>query len=165
MEGGADEVIAREIESELIPCLRKYGLKLVTYNPLCGGLFSGKIKPSDLGIPPTEGRSSDSYQWGQLYRDRYLNKSNMEALEIVEEATKKHGLTMLDTALRWTVHHSALSTRVKGGNNGVVVSVSNFQQLEGNLRDFEKGPLPEDVVKTFESAWLITKATAPSYWR
>lgn len=155
----------RGIESELIPCLRKYNIDLVTYNPLCGGLFSGKIKSSDLEKPPTEGRFSDSYQWGQLYRNRYLNTSNMQALSIVEEATKKHGLAMLETALRWTIHHSALNTRAKGGNDGVVVDVSNFGQLEGNLRDFEKGTLPEEVVEALEKAWVATKNTAPSYWQ
>jgi aflatoxin B1 aldehyde reductase len=140
-------------------------MELVTYNPLCGGLFSGMIKSADLETPPTEGRFSDSYQWGELYRDRYLNNANMQALKIVEDVTKEHGLTMLETALRWTIHHSALSTRIKGGNDGVVVGVSNLQQLEGNLRDFEKGPLPEDVVFALEQAWQITKVTAPSYWR
>ncbi|KAJ8118785.1 hypothetical protein OPT61_g312 [Boeremia exigua] len=155
----------RDIESELIPCLRKYNMELVTYNPLCGGLFSGKIKSSDLETPPTEGRFSDSYQWGHLYRDRYLNDANMKALKIVEDSTKVYGLTMLETALRWTIHHSALKTRVHGGNDGVVMGVSNFQQLESNLGDFEKGRLPEDVVEALERAWMVTKATAPSYWR
>ncbi|KAH7076013.1 NADP-dependent oxidoreductase domain-containing protein [Paraphoma chrysanthemicola] len=155
----------REIESELIPCLRKYGMELVTYNPLCGGLFSGKIKSSDLETPPKEGRFSNSYQWGQLYRDRYLNDANIKALKVIEDVTGHHGLTMLETALRWTIHHSALNTRSKGGNDGVVVGVSNFQQLEENLRDFGKGPLPHDIVEALEKAWLITKATAPSYWR
>lgn len=89
----------------------------------------------------------------------------MQALSIVEEATKKHGLTMLETALRWTIHHSALNTRAKGGNDGVVMGVSNFGQLEGNLRDFEKGPLPEEVVAALEKAWVVAKSTAPSYWR
>lgn len=140
-------------------------MELVTYNPLCGGLFSGKIKSGDLEIPPTEGRFSDSYQWGQLYRDRYLNSANMTALKIVEEATKKYELTMLETALRWMIHHSALNMRARGGNDGVVVGVSTFQQLEGNLRDLEKDPLPADVVEALDKAWWVTRATAPSYWR
>ncbi|KAF2626158.1 Aldo/keto reductase [Macroventuria anomochaeta] len=155
----------RGIESELIPCLQIYGIELVTYNPLCDGLFSGKIKSSDLETPPTEGRFSDSYQWRQLYRDKYLNNTNMQALKIIEDAAKKHDLTMLETALRWTIHHSALNTRMKGGNDGVVVGVSNFQQLQGNLWDFEKGPWPEDVVEALNKAWLIRKATVPPYWR
>lgn len=158
------EDAARNIESELIPCCRKYGLDLVVYNPLAGGLFSGKIKSADLA--PTEGRFSDSYQWGSLYRERFLNNANMKALQIVEEATQKHNLTLLETALRWTIHHSALNTKSKaGGNDGIIFGASNFQQLEGNLRDFQKGPLPDDVVEALDQAWLVAKATSPVYWR
>lgn len=155
--------IARDIESELVPCCRKFGMDIVVYNPLAGGLFSGKIKSADLA--PTDGRFSDSYKYGKLYRDRFLNKANMEALKIAEDATQKHNLTLLETAMRWVIHHSALKTRAKGGNDGVVVGVSNFEQLQGNLKDFEKGPLPEDVVEALDRAWMVAKATAAPYWR
>lgn len=155
--------LARDIESELVPCCRKFGMDIVVYNPLAGGLFSGKIKSADLA--PTDGRFSDSYKYGKLYRDRFLNKANMEALKIAEEAIQKHDLTLLETAIRWVIHHSALKTRVKGGNDGVVIGVSNFQQLEGNLKDFEKDPLPEDVVQALDRASLVAKATAAPYWR
>ena len=74
----------------------------------------------------------------------------MEAFKIVEDAMKKHGPTMLETALRWTIHHSTLDNRTKGGNDGVVVGVNNFQQLEGNVRDFQKGLLLEDVVEALD---------------
>ena len=96
---------------------------------------------------------------------RYLNNGNLQALRIAEKATQKHNLTLLETALRWVMHHSALNTRPKGGNDGFVIGVSNFGQLEGNLKDLEKGPLSEDVVEALEQAWLVAKATAPSYWR
>ena len=36
--------------------------------------------------------------------------------------------------------------------------MSSVKQLEGNLKDLEKGPLPEEVVKTLDEAWLIAKA-------
>jgi len=39
-----------------------------------------------------------------------------------------------------------------------------MQQLEGNLRDLEKGPLPEEVLKVLDEAWLVCKATTPNYW-
>jgi aflatoxin B1 aldehyde reductase len=60
------------------------------------------------------------------------------------------------------VHHSALA--VKNGNDGVIIGVSSLGPLTGNLRDLEKGPLPEEVVKVLDQAWAINKGTAPRYW-
>ena len=48
--------IQRNIEPELITTLKRYGMDLVIYNPIAGGLFSGKIKTTDI---PAEGRFSD----------------------------------------------------------------------------------------------------------
>ncbi|CBX94630.1 hypothetical protein LEMA_P116330.1 [Plenodomus lingam JN3] len=156
--------ITRAIEPELIPACRKYGLDIVVYNPLAGGLFSGKIKSA--AIQPTEGRfGTKAEKTGQMYRDRYFKEATFNALKIVEEAAEAHNLTLLEIALRWAVHHSALRTRVKGGNDGVIIGVSSFAQLESNLADLEKGPLPEEVVKALDKAWLTAKATAPTYFR
>jgi aflatoxin B1 aldehyde reductase len=154
---------ARGIEPELIPACRKYGLDIVIYNPLAGGIFSGKYKSAEV---PQEGRySTVSDHQGKMYRDRYFKDATFDALRIVEPVAEKYNLTLLEIALRWCVHHSALKTRAKGGNDGVIVGVSSFGQLEGNLKDLEKGPLPEEVVKTLDEAWLVAKATAPPYFR
>lgn len=51
-----------------------------------------------------------------------------------------------------------------GGRDGVIIGVSSYGQLESNLKDLEKGPLPEEVVKALDEAWLITKPTTPNYW-
>lgn len=77
---------------------------------------------------------------------------------------QKHNLTLLEVALRWCTHHSALNMQ-NGGRDGVIIGVSSFSQLESNLKDLEKGPLPEEVVKTLDEAWLITKPTTPNYWQ
>jgi aflatoxin B1 aldehyde reductase len=99
-----------------------------------------------------------------MYRDRYFRDSTFRALQHIEPVTQKHNLTLLETALRWCVHHSKL--KIKDGNDGVIIGVSSFKQLEGNLTDLVKGPLPEEVVKTLDEAWeTITKASAPLYWR
>lgn len=152
--------ITRGIEPELVPACRRYGLDIVVYNPIAGGLFSGKIKSKDM--VPAEGRFSDANPTGRNYRGRYFKESTFRALRVVEEAAEKHGLSMIETALRWTVHHSAL--KVKDGNDGVIIGVSGAQQLEDNLTNLEKGPLPDEVVKALDEAWLITKADAPNYW-
>jgi aflatoxin B1 aldehyde reductase len=152
--------ITRGIEAELIPACRRYGLDIVIYNPIGGGLFSGKYKLDDT---PKEGRFSDSIgRTGSMYRARYFKQATFDALELIEPVVKKHNLTLIETALRWCVHHSAL--KIKDGNDGIIIGVSSLQQLEGNLRDLEKGPLPEEVIKALDDAWIITKATAPNYW-
>jgi aflatoxin B1 aldehyde reductase len=99
-----------------------------------------------------------------LYRDRYFKPEIFECLQIIEPVAKKHELSLLEIALRWCVHHSKLQVK-NGGRDGVIVGVSGFAQLEGNLRDLEKGPLAEEVVEALDKAWLVSKASTPTYWR
>lgn len=135
-------------------------MDVVIYNPLAGGLFSGKIKSADV---PSEGRYSDSAKSGEMYRKRYFKDATFDALRLVEQTAEKHNLTMLEIGLRWCTHHSALKMQ-KGGRDGVIIGVSSIGQLESNLKDLEKGPLPDAVVKALDEAWLIAKPTTPNYW-
>lgn len=154
-------VITRSIDAELIPACRRYGLDVVVYNPIAGGLFSGKIKSTDM--VPQDGRFSDTANTGKAYRERYYRESTFKAMQLIEGALAKHpGLTMIETALRWAVHHSAL--KIKDGNDGIIIGVSSLEQLENNLDNLEKGPLPDDVVAALEQAWLVSKADTANYW-
>ncbi|KAJ9294386.1 hypothetical protein DTO271G3_6961 [Paecilomyces variotii] len=158
---GMYNAITRSIETELIHACRRYGMDIVVYNPLAGGLFSGKIKSKDM--VPQDGRYSDKAKSGEMYRKRYFKDATFEALKTIEPVVEKHGLTMLETALRWLRHHSALNIK-DGGRDGIIIGVSSLSQLESNLRDIEKGPLPEEVVEALDQAWLITKPTTANYW-
>ena len=158
---GMYNCITRGIEPELIPACRRYGLDVVVYNPIAGGLLSGKIKSVDQ-VPDDGGRFSDNGGHGQLYRNRYYRESTFKAVQTIEKAATEAGLTMVETALRWMVHHSALN--IKGGNDGILIGASSLAQLESNLTDLEKGPLPEPVLAAIDQAWLIAKAEAPPYW-
>ncbi|EGX95603.1 Aldo/keto reductase [Cordyceps militaris CM01] len=158
---GMYNCITRHIEKELFVACRRYGLDIVVYNPLAGGLLSGKIKSQD--VVPESGRFSDEAGvLGDRYRARYFKDGVFRALQIAEEAVAKHGLTLIETALRWSVHHSGL--RMVGGNDGVILGVSSVEQLESNLDSIEKGPLPEDVVKALDRAWEAAKQDAAPYW-
>ena len=151
---------ARSLEQELIPACHRYGIDVVVYNPLAGGIFSGKYKSAEV---PKEGRYSDNSNTGALYRKRYFKDATFDALRLIEPVADKHNLTLVEIALRWCVHHSALKMK-DGGRDGVIIGVSNFGQLESNLKDLEKGPLPEEVVKALDEAWLVAKPTTPNYW-
>ncbi|KAL4952171.1 NADP-dependent oxidoreductase domain-containing protein [Aspergillus filifer] len=158
--------LIRTIEPELIPACRHYGLDIVVYNAIAGGMLVGIYKAPSV---PETGRFSAQHPTGQTYRDRYFKKTTFTALQIIETAASKHGLTMPECAFRWLRHHSALRFAADNGsgekwNDGVVISVSSVEQLERNLADLEKGPLPGDVVEAMEEAWTLTKGEAVKYW-
>ncbi|OAQ99170.1 hypothetical protein LLEC1_07151 [Akanthomyces lecanii] len=159
---GMYNCITRNIEQELFVACRRYGLDIVVYNPLAGGLFSGKIRSKD--VVPESGRfSNEAATLGDRYRERYFKDGVFRALQIAEQAVAEHdGLTLIETALRWMVHHSGL--RVVGGNDGIIVGVSSVEQLENNLDNVEKGPLPKDVVEALDRAWEAAKEDAVPYW-
>lgn len=157
---GMYNCLTRSIEAELFVACRRYGLDIVVYNPIAGGLLSGKIKSMD--IKPETGRFSDQSGIGNAYRQRYFRESTFKALNVIEQAVEKNGLTMLETALRWMLHHSKL--KIKDGNDGIILGMSNVKQLEENLELLEKGALPDEVVEALDQAWLYSKADTANYW-
>ncbi|KAH6682557.1 putative aflatoxin b1 aldehyde reductase-like protein [Halenospora varia] len=156
---GMYNAITRSLEKELIPACKRYGIDVVIYNPIAGGLFSGKYKTTDI---PTEGRFSNTAKSGEMYRKRYFKDSTFEALKIIEPAVEKAGLTMVEVALRWVINHSALN--IKDGNDGVIIGVSSIEQLDQNLKDCEKGPLPQEVLDALDQAWRVSLPDTPNYW-
>ncbi|XDG03817.1 hypothetical protein ABKA04_003432 [Annulohypoxylon sp. FPYF3050] len=159
---GMYNAITRGIEPELVTACRRYGLDIVVYNPIAGGLFSGKIKSVDID-PGDSSRFSTKSSTGTNYRNRYFKESTFKALQTIEKAVEKHpDLTLIEVALRWVVHHSQL--KIKDGNDGILIGVSSHDQLVSNLDNLEKGPLPEDIVQALDEAWKIAKVDAPNYW-
>jgi len=84
-----------------------------------------------------------------MYQARYFKNSYFDAIEIIRPVAEKHNLTLLEVALRWIIHHSELDYK---GGDGVIIGCSSLAQLESNLKDFEKGPLPEDVTAALDVA-------------
>lgn len=101
---------------------------------------------------------------GNMYRARYFKDATFEALRIIQPVVEKHDLTMLEVAMRWCVHHSKLQIK-NGGRDGIIIGVSSLAQLEQNLKDLEKGPLPEEVLKALDEAWTVTMPTTDTYFR
>ena len=147
--------IVRSIEAELIPACRRYGLDIVVYSPIAGGLLSGKIL--DKETIPSEGRYAD-----ESVRKTYWKDSTFDALKELKEAADKNGLTMIEIGLRWMMHHSKLN--MKDGKDGIILGASSIAHLDSNLSDLEKGPLPEDVLQALDRAWMIAKVNTPNYW-
>jgi len=153
--------IARGVEPELLPCLKKFGIKFYAYNPLAGGFFTGRYTNKDSEVE--QGARFDPNRWqGQMYRQRYWKDEFFNTLENLKPVAEKNGLTLTEIALRWIVHHSQLK---KEKGDKVIIGASSEAQITENLRDFEKGPLPEEVLKAVDHAWDIVKPVQPPYFR
>ncbi|KAL7800057.1 NADP-dependent oxidoreductase domain-containing protein [Trichoderma ceciliae] len=159
---GLYNAITRNLETEVIPACRRFGLEVVVYTPLGGGLLTGRYKSLDDG--EQAGRFSTDTFLGPIFRAMYFNDSLFKALDVLRLAAESHNLTMSEVALRWIVHHSVLKFAKDGGNDGVIFGVSKIEQLDQNILDLQKGPLPEEVVKAIDGAWIIAKGTSPNPW-
>jgi aflatoxin B1 aldehyde reductase len=159
---GVYNALFRSIEHELLPCLRKYGMSFYAFNPLAGGLLTDRYHREDTNDKHESGARYDSNRLqGKLYRVRYWNDAFFDALDLVREAAKKHNLTETECALRWMMHHSALK---RENGDAVIIGASSTKHIEQNLLDFEKGPLPQDVVDAFEKGWALTRGITWKYF-
>ncbi|KAH9886972.1 NADP-dependent oxidoreductase domain-containing protein [Cubamyces lactineus] len=158
---GVYNVVHRNVERELFPCLRKYGISFYGFNPLAGGLFTGRYKSSNDQAEHGS-RFDPSNAIGQSYRARYWKAPYFSALEQVEAIAAQYNLTMAEIALRWLSHHSLLR---RDHGDAIVFGASNLKHVEQNLADLEKGPLPGEVLKVLNEAWLSVSAYASTYFR
>jgi aflatoxin B1 aldehyde reductase len=98
---------------------------------------------------------------GKNYRRRYWNDEYFDALEILRKATKKAGISEAEAALRWIANHSLLK---KEFGDAIIIGASSAKQLEENLANLEKGPLPEEVLQAFDEGWAKVKGIAKPYF-
>ncbi|KAJ1029989.1 hypothetical protein NDA16_000902 [Ustilago loliicola] len=145
--------------SSLFPTLRKHSISYYAYNPLLGGLFTGTH--TSASSQPEEGSRFDPNRvQGQMYRARYWQQHYFDALDLIRPLAEKNGLSLPEVALRWMMHHSELNNEA---GDAVIIGASSTRHIEQNLKDFEKGPLPEEVAKKVDEAWEIVKPNAPPY--
>uniref|UniRef100_A0A3Q3GS11 Aldo-keto reductase family 7, member A3 (aflatoxin aldehyde reductase) n=1 Tax=Labrus bergylta TaxID=56723 RepID=A0A3Q3GS11_9LABR len=151
---GMYNATTRQVETELLPCLRNYGIKFYAYNPLndfysIGGLLTGKYHFEDKdGSQPTGRFFGNS--WAKAYRDRYWKLSHFQAIDLVlnalETAYGSNKPSMTSAAMRWMYHHSQLKGDL---GDGVIIGMSSMEQLQQNLA----------------AAWNLVAHDCPNYFR
>lgn len=146
---GVYNALNRTSEYELVPVLRNYGVKYYTHGSLASGFLTGKYQ---RGVAPIRGvdRFAQKRRIKQ-YEERYLNRDEMfSALAVISDAAGAAGITsILEAAVRWTQHHSAVDASL---GDAVLIGVSRLEQLEPIMLAAKQGPLPEAVVEAFEVA-------------
>ena len=147
--------LTRKAEIELNACLNNYGMRFYAFNPMAGGLLTGRY--GKFEDAPTDGR----FTHRPNYQGRYWKKSYFDAVEIIKSAAEKHGITSIEATYRWLAYHSMLNG---DRGDGILIGASKMSHLKQNMEAVEKGPLPDDVLTAFEEAWSISKKDSPEYF-
>ena len=143
-------LLARGIEQEYLAMCKEFGVSTVVYNPLAGGLLTGKHRP-DAVIPGTR------FDNNKLYQDRYWHQQYFNAVERLRQIAQSAGRSLVSLALNWLLHHTM--------SDVVILGASSMQQLNENLAAGEEGALPEEVVKACDQVWHDLRGPLPVYNR
>lgn len=147
--------LTRKAEIELNACLDAFGMRFYAYNPMAGGLLTGRY--GKFEDAPTEGR----FTHRPNYQKRYWKKSYFEAVDLIKNTAGTYGMTSIEAVYRWLAYHSMLN---ESRGDAIIIGASKLSHLIQNMTAVKAGPLPEDVVAAFEKAWDITKGDSPEYF-
>jgi 1-deoxyxylulose-5-phosphate synthase len=126
-------LLFREIERELLPLAEEEGLAVTPYNPLAGGLLTGRYRRDD---DPDEGRfSAELGQFGAAYRARYWREREFDTLEQLRAIAKASGQPLPKLAIAWILANSAITS--------VILGASRSEQLEDTLAAADYSLAPE----------------------
>lgn len=131
-------LLFREIERELLPLCQEDGIGVIPYNPLAGGLLTGK---HNREAGPEEGSRFTLGSAADRYQDRYWHEGMFETVEQIRPLAREAGLTMAQLAVAWVAANPAITAPIIGA--------SRPEQLDDTLKAIES-PLAPDIKKRLD---------------
>ena len=138
--------LVRQIELEYLPFARARGVKTVVYNPLAGGLLSGKHRSENLP------NSASRFAKNTLYQKRYWSKPMFDRVTALEGIARD--------ARRSLVALSYGFLAAREGVSGILVGPSEVSHIDDAI-DAMSLPLDTSIlnkIDAFESSILGTDA-------
>lgn len=130
---------ARMIELEVIPACKAYGLGLIPWSPLAGGLLGGALQKAAAG------RRADERMQKTIEKHR-------SQLEAYEAFCAELGEQPADVALAWMLKNPIVTAPIIGPRT--------MEQLDGSLRALELD-LSADAIKRLDEIWPGPGGAAP----
>lgn len=134
-------LLYREIETELLPLCVDQGVGVMAYNPLAGGLLSGKYRP---GQEPESGTRFTLGTAADLYQKRYWQDAQLQAVETLKAVVQDKGLDLVSVAVAWVLARTGVST--------AIVGASRPDQLAANLAALDV-TFDDELGAACEAAW------------
>jgi len=132
-------VLGRDIEVEIVPVCQKFGLGIIPWSPLAGGMLTGKYRRGEE--PPSDTRYGSRTPLGQIlepFRDR-----NFDIVDIVVEEARRLGTTPAALSLAWNLS--------RPGVTAPIIGPKSVKQLEENLAALDL-EVPEETTQRINEA-------------
>jgi aryl-alcohol dehydrogenase-like predicted oxidoreductase len=105
-------LLFRQIERELLPLAEEERLAVLPYNPLAGGLLTGKHRRES---PPPQGRFTVGTA-GEIYQARYWHEREFDTIEALKKLTADAGLSLATVAVAWVLANGAITSAILGAS-------------------------------------------------
>jgi aryl-alcohol dehydrogenase-like predicted oxidoreductase len=102
-------ILDRRIERELVPMAQTFGIGLIPWSPIAGGLLSGKYRRGQAA--PAGSRYAEQNR--QRTEDR-LVEGVYDVIERLEGMAQSKDCTMVQLALAWVLHQPAITSPIVG---------------------------------------------------
>ncbi|SDD80928.1 aldo/keto reductase [Auraticoccus monumenti] len=135
-------LLKREVELEVIPAAEHYGLGVIPWSPLQGGLLGGVIRKENEGKRRLEGRAKESLE------------THREAIEGYEQLADDLGVEPAELGLAWLLHQPAVTAPIIGPRIP--------EQLDGALKAVEL-TLDQDTLERLDELFPGHKPAPEDY--
>lgn len=124
-------LLFRQFERDLLPLAQEEGLAVIPYNPLAGGMLTGKYK---VGMQPQEGTRFTLGNAGPRYQERYWHERELAVSTTFAEMAQQHGVVPAQAAIAWVLANPAITS--------VIIGASQAAQLADSIAaaDLELAP-------------------------
>jgi len=153
---GMYNALTRDVERELFPCLRNYGISFYAYNPLAGGMLTGKHLSQD-NIP-----DSGRFVAERGYQERYWREDYFSVLRELQDVCRKLEVKPVEIAMSWLANHSMLDA---SRGDGIILGASKLDHLAQNMAACDHAPLDQSILDILDRGWEIIKPNCFRYFR
>jgi aryl-alcohol dehydrogenase (NADP+) len=135
-------LLFRENERELFPLCTEQQIAVIPYNPLAGGLLTGKHRPG----APTEGTRFTLGRSQEMYRERYWQDQMFASVDELRSVAEDAGVPLTTLAIQWVLANPVITSPIVGA--------SRPEQLAASVAATES-PMSDDVKQQLDALTAI----------
>ena len=132
-------LLFRQIEREMLPFCGEEGVGVIPYNPIAGGLLSGKHSRT---APPPEGTRFTLGSAAEAYQDRYWHDREFDTVDVLRELAQEAGVSLVTLSVAWVLANKAITAPIIGASRPEQLD-SSLAAAEFTLDDDLKNKLDE----------------------